>query len=84
MFPLSLDLVEDTVAGACLVREWALVFFLTVPTVLTIAFGPSTLNHFHPKGDPATAGPRLSAAGPVVHAPASVQFSSVAQSCPTL
>ena len=84
MFPLSLDLVEDTAAGACLVREWALVFFPTVPTVLTIAFGPSALNHFHPEGDPATAEPRLSTARPAVHASASVQFILVAQSCPTL
>ena len=84
MFPLSLDLVEDTAAGACLVREWALVFFPTVPTVLTIAFGPSALNHFHPEGDPATAEPRLSTARPAVHASASVQFILVAQSCRTL
>ena len=69
MFPLSLDLVEDAAAGACLVSERAPVFFLTVRAVLTIAFGLSALNRFQPE-DPATAWPKLSAARPAVHAPA--------------
>ena len=77
MFPLSLDLMEDAAAGACLVRERAPVFFLTMPAVLTIAFCLSVLNHVQPGDNPATAWARLSTAQLAVHAPASVQFNSV-------
>ena len=67
---MSLDLVEDAAAGACLVSARAPVFFLTVRAVLSIAFGLSALNRFQPEGDPATAWPRLSAVRPAVHTPA--------------